>query len=77
MRAGLSSAPTIVLCKLTEEVGEVAKALIGEWESREGRGDPVQEAAQVIIVLASLIHITHPEADLFAAVWDEMERLGA
>lgn len=55
----------------------MCRALIGEWEEREGRGDAVQEAAQTVIVLASLINITHPEADLFQAVLDEMERLGA
>ena len=74
---GFSCDPAVVVAKLTEEVGELARALIGEWEKRPGRGDPLQEGAQVMIVLASLLDITHPEADVFQEVREEMKRLGA
>lgn len=66
-----------VAIKWGEEYGEVLRALVGEHEHREGRGDVMREAAQSVIVLASLLNLRDPEADLFAAVRDEMERLGA
>ena len=72
-----SVAPADVCNKLFEEAGEVARALVGELEGREGRGDLVQEAAQTIIVLASLVFITHPEADLDDAVAQEMLALAS
>ncbi len=49
---------------------------MGEIEGREGRGDLVQEAAQVILVLTSLVHLTHPDADLVLALSNEASRLG-
>lgn len=67
----------IVMIKLVEEVGEIARALIGEWENREGRGDFLQESAQVSIVLASLVNIHNSTDDLRQAIHDEMTRLGA
>jgi hypothetical protein len=69
--------PFAIATKLGEEFGEVCRALVGEFEQRPGRGDVVQEAAQTIIVLASLIDRVRPGADLFAAVQDEMQRLDA
>lgn len=74
---GLSTHPGWVMTKATEELGEVARALVGEQEQREGRGDMIQETAQTIIVLASLLNIRHPEADLAKAIADELRRLGA
>lgn len=75
VRKNLSTDPGWVMTKATEELGEVARALVGEYEQREGRGDLVQEVAQTIIVLCSLLQITHPEADIHEAVTAEMLRL--
>ena len=74
---GLSTDPPWIATKLTEEVGELASALVGDFEQRPNRGDVVQEAAQVVIVVASLLDRVRPGVDLFAAVVAEMERLGA
>lgn len=74
-RNGLSIDPAVVMTKLTEEIGEVARALMGELENRPGRGDMVQEAAQSILVLASLIETRHPGTDLFDEAVKEMDRL--
>lgn len=76
-RRGLDKTPPWIMAKLSEEIGEVARALVGEFEQRPGRGDVVQEAAQSIIVLASLVDAVRPGYDVFAAVDAEMERLGA
>lgn len=72
---GYDTHPAWVGLKLVEEVGETVRALIAEHEGRPGRGDVVQEAAQTVIVLASLLHIVHPEASLFDEVMKEMDRL--
>jgi len=66
-----------IVAKLLEESGEVARAVIGDHEHRNGRGDAVQEAAQCVIVLASLVGCHYPDRDLFAEVASEMERIGA
>jgi hypothetical protein len=76
-RFGDGAGPFGIMSKATEEIGEVARALVGEMEGREGRGDLVQEAAQTIIVLASLCALRHPDRNVFQAVLDEMARLGA
>lgn len=75
-RNGLSNHPFAVMAKATEELGEVARALIGEQEARPGRGDLVREAAQTIIVLASLVWETH-RVDVIREINDEMQRMGA
>lgn len=72
-----STEPFKVATKLTEEIGEVARALVGIDERRAGRGDLVQEAAQSVIVLAALLDIVFPGNDLLAAVEAEMDRSGA
>jgi NTP pyrophosphatase (non-canonical NTP hydrolase) len=73
---GLSAEPFAVMAKATEELGEVARALVGDYEGRPGRGDVTQEAAQTIIVLASLVSI-HAGRDVMEEVHAEMRRLGA
>lgn len=67
----------LVLAKLTEEVGELARAMIAEHEGRPGRGDPVQEAAQSALCLFTLIGRVYPEADLLEAVEAEYQRVSA
>lgn len=68
---------TAIISKLFEEGGEFARAVVGRIENRPGRGDPLQEAAQTIIVLLAYFGIHDPKADLYAAVRAEMKRLGA
>lgn len=67
---------TGLVAKAAEELGEMARAVISDLEGRRGRGDVVDEAAQVIVVLAALVGIHYPERDLFQAVLDELTRLG-
>lgn len=50
-----------VLAKLVEEVGELARAVIGRLEERPGRGDVGQEAAQVLLVMCSLFGRWYPD----------------
>ena len=69
--------PTLLLSKLTEEVGEVARAVVGKIEDREDRGYIVEEAAQVIFVLSMLVEYFYPGVDLGAEVEADMFRLGA
>lgn len=73
----LSLDPAQIAVKLGEEIGEVDRALVGLFEQRPGRGDLVQEAAQSVIVLASLVEAVYPGTDLYDAVEQEMDRLGA
>jgi len=63
------------LAKLLEEAGELARACIGDLEGRPDRGHAPQEAAQVVLIVASLIGIFYPGYDLFADLVDELERL--
>lgn len=63
-----------VMVKITEEVGELARALGGEWEQRDGRGDVEQEAAQVVILVAALLHSRG--SDVLAHVAAELARCG-
>ncbi len=65
-----------LVAKLAEEVGEVARAVIGDLELRPGRGDARQESAQVVILLAALLEL-HYDGDLLEHVRVEMERAGA
>lgn len=52
-------------CKLLEEAGEVARAVIGRLEGREGRGDIGQEIGQARLVLSILAAMfdVDPEAE--------------
>jgi NTP pyrophosphatase (non-canonical NTP hydrolase) len=63
------------VAKLAEEVGELARAVIAETEHRTGRGDVVQEAAQVVLIVASIVAWTHPDRDLMEAMRSEIARL--
>lgn len=76
-RLGYSTDPAWIMAKVTEEVGEVARALVGEYERRPDRGSVASEAAQAIILLAVLVHITHPATDLDAVVRAELVALQA
>lgn len=60
------------LAKLTEEVGELNRAVIAQDEGRPGRGDPAQEAAQVVLVLMSIAHLLG--IDLIASAEAEYQR---
>jgi hypothetical protein len=62
------------LAKLLEEAGEFARACIGQYEQRPGRGDVGVEAAQTVLVIASLIGRYFPDIDLFAEVRLELAR---
>lgn len=68
------STPTDVLAKLLEEAGELSRAVIGQLEDRPNRGDVVQEAAQTILVISSLIGELYPQANLMDAVIEELHR---
>lgn len=72
-----STQPERIMAKLTEEVGEVARALVGLIENREGRGDVIGEGAQVMIVVASLCHEIDPTRNVLEEMLTEMKRLGA
>jgi hypothetical protein len=63
------------LAKLLEEAGELSRACIGKIEGRPNRGDPGDEAAQIVLVVASIIGIYFPDRDLFADVIRELERV--
>jgi hypothetical protein len=63
--------------KTGEETGEFMRAVLGVEEHREDRGDPIQEAAQIVFVLLCWFGIHHPDSDLLTEVLNEMERCGA
>lgn len=67
----------LVLNKATEELGELARALLAEHEHRPGRGDPIEEAAQLVIVIASLVQLTHPGTNLGERIIDHLRTYGA
>ena len=66
--------PDQMLVKLMEEVGEIARARVGEMVGRPGRGDVGDEAAQVVLVLASFIGIHYSHRDLLADAELELSR---
>lgn len=76
-RGWIPPTQTNIAAKLLEEAGEFSKAVIGQLENRPDRGDPVQEAAQVFLVLLSWAGIHHPDRCLLTEVLDEAERAGA
>lgn len=63
-----------VISKTVEELGELARAVNASHEHRTGRGDPGQEAAQVLVCLLVLAG-RYLDADLLALAEDEIERL--
>lgn len=69
-----SGTPELKLVKLTEEVGELARAFIADLEGRSGRGDVGDEAAQCVLVLASFIGCHYPHRDLLADAMVELRR---
>ena len=71
------STSTDVLAKLLEEAGELSRAVIGEIEGRPDRGDAVQEAAQVMLVVSSLIGERYPEVNFIDAIITELHRCEA
>lgn len=64
-----------ILSKAAEELGEVARAAIGDLEGRPDRGDVLHEVAQTILVLMTLLGIHYPGSDLLSVIQDEMEDL--
>lgn len=62
----------VLVEKLAEECGEVARAHVGELERRPGRGDVADEAAQVVLVCLSLIGRFYPDRDLLADAEKEL-----
>lgn len=76
-RGWIPPTPTNISAKLLEEAGEFSKAVIGQLENRLDRGDPLQEAAQTILVLLSWAGIHQPDRCLLTEVLDEAERAGA
>lgn len=64
------------VAKFAEEMGEFARAVIGQVENRPDRGDPIKEAAQCVLVLLSIFGEFYPFADLYAEVEAEMRRVG-
>lgn len=69
------ASPEWVMAKLTEEIGEVARALVGIHEHRDGRGDIQHEIAQAIVVLCSLADAVSPNVDAIGNALREMNRL--
>jgi hypothetical protein len=65
----------LILAKATEELGELARAMIAEHEDRPGRGHISQEGAQVVLVLLSLFGRYYPDIDLLSEVRAEYLRL--
>jgi NTP pyrophosphatase (non-canonical NTP hydrolase) len=63
-----------VIAKAAEELGELSRAIIGEHEHRPDRGDPVHEAAQVVLVIASLVGRFYPDRNLLEEAYDELCR---
>lgn len=61
--------------ELHGEVNVAAAAVIGQIEGRTGRGVPLHEAAQVVLLVLAILEQVTPGADLFSAVVDEIERL--
>lgn len=51
----------LAMAKLTEEVGELARAMIGEHEGRPNRGNVMEEAMDVLITLYVLIGRFYPQ----------------
>lgn len=72
-----NDSPDRRMAKLLEEAGEFSRAVIGRLEGRAGRGDIGQEAAQVVLVVASTLGRWFPEYDLLTELAREMERVGA
>lgn len=70
--------PWMVALKASEEVGELASAVLGQFgrESATGDGDVVAEAADVAIALIVLLGRWYG-ADLLAAVEEKMKVLTA
>lgn len=60
--------------KVVEEVGEVARAMVGDNEGRPGRGDVVDECAQVVLTLVTLVGRWYPDRDLLVETLAEMSR---
>lgn len=60
--------------KVVEEIGEVARAMVGDHEDRPGRGDVVDECAQVVLTLVTLVGRWYPDRDLLVETLAEMSR---
>lgn len=77
VRANVDESPDIFrrITKAAEELGEFARAVGGEYEKRPNRGDPIQEAAQLVVVLLSIFGEFYPYADLYGEVQAELDRL--
>lgn len=57
-----------LFAKTVEELGEVAKALVGEEEDRPGRGDVVSECADTILCLITIVGQHYPERNILSEV---------
>ena len=66
----------VVCAKAGEELGEFIRAVFGKLENRPDRGDPLQEAAQTILVLMSYFGFQEEPYDLMQALVEECQRLG-